>query len=379
MDYPYFCFYLILVFLSYWYWRGSKQNATFWAFFLTFLFFALRAPVVGADTWEYVRYLTGERNFYNEDPRPLEPLFVYYRELVCSITNSRFLVMIINTILSCFPLWYITKKYSYNPPLTLLLFCFFECLLVYFIGLRQILALSVLYLSLIYWVQQEGKYIKKCLLFLLCSLTAFFIHTSSVLYALLIAITFVPVKISKKIYYIVIIGSALVGIVFEKFNVLETFAIISAMAFSSVERLDNYLTNGELNDDMQINILLRITFIALFTIFFLSKEKISHPFCKIFVIAVTMFNLLFSVPMVHRLVYPLYFFGAIVFSWLFGKEYNSKSIYRYRVNIVVIFIVLYFMRSNYINLSTYDRTADGRMHPYFFIFEDYSKHPSIIY
>lgn len=68
-----------------------------WAFFLEFVFIAFRAPVVGADTWNYVRYLDGERNFYNYDPRPLEAGFVIYRQVLLALHPNRFVVMLVNS------------------------------------------------------------------------------------------------------------------------------------------------------------------------------------------------------------------------------------------------------------------------------------------
>lgn len=80
MDYPYILNYFILLILAYLYWKKPDPKLVKWAFFLEFVFIAFRAPVVGADTWNYVRYLDGERNFYNYDPRPLEAGFVIYRQ-----------------------------------------------------------------------------------------------------------------------------------------------------------------------------------------------------------------------------------------------------------------------------------------------------------
>lgn len=61
MDYPYILNYFILLVLAYLYWKKPDPKLVNWAFFLEFVFIAFRAPAVGADTWDYVRYLDGER------------------------------------------------------------------------------------------------------------------------------------------------------------------------------------------------------------------------------------------------------------------------------------------------------------------------------
>ena len=82
-DMPYIVFYLILLVCTLHYWKNGSTLAMHVAFVITFVFFAFRAPVVGADTWNYVRYLTGMRDYYSEwDDRTLEFLFVGYRNII---------------------------------------------------------------------------------------------------------------------------------------------------------------------------------------------------------------------------------------------------------------------------------------------------------
>ena len=381
MDYPYVIFYIILLVLSYKYWRERKSYIIKFSFVLAFIFFAFRAPVVGADTWDYVRYLTGERNFYNYDSRPLEPLFVVYRNFICKITTSRFVVMVINTILTMFPLYLILKKYSKNVPLSILLFCYFGGYTVYFIGLRQAFGLIPILLSLLYCLEKKGTfyYIKTFLLFLICSIIGWFFHTSSIIYAILfMASLFIPGG-NKVLYIIVVLGSALTGFVLEKFNVLDFFSLILSYSFSGIDRISNYLQNSELIEDSPINILIRQTIVALVIICFMDKDVIRHPFFKLYILGVVIFNLLFSVPMIPRLVTPLLMFGAVVFTWLFGKKYMLTAKRRTVVNIIVILVLSYYTRSNFITSSHWDKYSADRLHPYYFFFQDYSDHPSVKY
>lgn len=377
MDYPYFIFYLIMLLLSYSYWQKRNVMIMRWSFVIAFIFFAFRAPVVGADTWDYVRYLTGERNFYNFDARPLEPLFIFYRNIMCNITSSRFVVMVMNTIISFAPLYYITKKNSYNPPLTILLFYLMGGLDVYFVGLRQIMALSVLYVSLIYCLEVKGEVVKKVVTFVCCTIVAYLFHTASVIYALMLIISMVPFKLNRILCIILIVGSSVFGVVLEKFNVLEVFSLVLEMSFSSVERLNNYLMNDELEEVENVSVLLRISVVALIAFLFIDKEKLSHPYGKIFLIGVVVFNLFVSVPMIHRICDPLYFFGSVFFTWIKGQNYHLMKTKRVYLNILLVLLMFYFTRSQVINLWHVDLNNEKRMNPYYFIFQDYSNHPSI--
>ena len=117
MDYPYIILYIILLLLVYKYIKTKKQEYASTSLLIAFVFIAFRAPVVGADTWDYIRFLTGERNFYNADEREMEILSKGYREIICSITSSRTLVMLINSIITLSPIYFLFKKYSHNIPL----------------------------------------------------------------------------------------------------------------------------------------------------------------------------------------------------------------------------------------------------------------------
>lgn len=346
------------------------------AFVVAFVFFAFRAPVVGADTWNYVRYLTGERNFYNDDTRPLEPLFVLYRDIMCQITNSRFVIMLVNTIITFAPLYYITKKYSYNPPLTILLFYILESLLVYFVGLRQVMALSALYVGLIYCLEVRGKIVMKVVMIICFAIIAYLLHTSAVIYAIIIFLSLIPLKLNRSFCVALIVGSSIFGIVLEKFNVLETFSLLLEISFSSVERLNGYLMD-EIKETENVVILLRLSSVALISYLFMDKDKLSHPFSKIFLIVVVIYNLFYSVPMIHRICNPLYFFGAVCFTWIKGKNYYLRPKQKRAINIILFLLIIYYTRSQVINLWHVDLNSDGRMNPYYFIFQDYSNHPSI--
>ena len=384
-DYFYAILYVILLFLSYRAGLHNDKRTTWIAIAVTFFFIAFRAPVVGADTYNYVRYLTGEHYFYNLDPRPLEIFFVYYREFINQITDSRFVVMLINTTITMAPVFYMVKKYSYNAPLSLLMFFYLDCTAIYFVGLRQIIGFSFILWGLLYCINEmepresSTKYPSyKALLFLGISiLIGYFFHTSIIVYgAIIVLALFTPLK-SKTVASSLICGSAVIGFILGRFDVLGFFNFLYLLDVDSTARLSGYLLNEELHQVSAINIVARLSVLGLVSLYFIDTEKMNHVFFKLFVFGITIYNLLYSVPMIHRFVPIFNLFGTIVFTWILYKRRRGQENKYQWAKIVCILVVLYYTRSMFIRINEWDPNSEDRMHPYYFIFQDYSNHPSI--
>lgn len=126
---------------------------------------------------------------------------------------------------------------------------------------------------------------------------------------------------------------------------------------------------------------LRPTIIAVFIYALMDKEKLNHWFSVIYALGIIIGNLFISVPMIGRLTGCFTIFGAVAFSWILGKEYLVSFKQRRVTNFTLAIFLLYFSQmhvKNNLN-SMIDFTAESRMHPYQFIWEDYNKHPSIKY
>ncbi|MDM8310362.1 EpsG family protein [Phocaeicola barnesiae] len=378
MDYPYIVNYLMMLILAFLYWKTPKSKYIKWAFIIQFIFIAFRAPVVGADTWNYIRYMTGERNFYNYDPRPLEIGFVLYRDLLLNLKGSRFVYMVINTIIICFPLYYIFKNYSKNVPLSMAMLSVFQLYATWFCALRQLIGLSILYCCLLY-VINKTKY--KWIIAIIGTALAYTFHTSTILYASIFFCTYCIHIKNRKIILLIIILSALIGIVLQSLNILQIFNLILGIQFDAIERIDLYLQNENLNDISSLSISLRLTLISLFIFLFMDKVKLDHWFSKIFLVGVIISNLFITVPMIHRITMGMMIFGPVVFTWIFSNAYYTNKKTMKWINILMIIFFIYFTRSIIINNlnSTIDPYSSERMHPYYFIWEDYKDHPSIKY
>ena len=379
MDYPYILNYFILLILAYLYWKKPDPKLIKWAFFLEFVFIAFRAPVVGADTWNYVRYLDGERNFYNYDPRPLEAGFVIYRQVLLASHPNRFVVMLVNSFLSCYPLYLIIKRYSNNVPLTLAMLSIFNFYYVYFCGLRQILGFAILLMGLIYVLDEKKK---KWLVFVLCAALGYSFHTTIVVYAaIFLAAYFLRFK-SRTILISSVVISAVLGIVLQSFNIMDAFNFFLSMNVEATERIEGYMQdNGDVDEITSIFMSLRPTIIAVFIYALMDKEKLNHWFSVIYVLGIIIGNLFISVPMIGRLTGCFTIFGVVAFSWILGQKY-LPSFRQRKITILTLVIFLLYFSQMYIKInldSAIDFTSSARMHPYQFIWEDYSNHPSIKY
>ena len=344
MDYPYILNYFILLILAYLYWKKPDPKLVKWAFFLEFVFIAFRAPVVGADTWNYVRYLDGERNFYNYDPRPLEAGFVIYRQVLLALHPNRFVVMLVNSF-----------------------------------GLRQILGFAILLMGLIYVLDEKKK---KWLVFVICAALGYSFHTTIVVYAaIFLAAYFLRFK-SRTILISSVVISAVFGIVLQSFNIMDAFNFFLSMNVEATERIENYMQdNSDVDEITSIFINLRPTIIAVFIYALMDKEKLNHWFSVIYALGVIIGNLFISVPMINRLTGCFAIFGVVAFSWILGKDYLASFKNRKVTNLALLIFLLYFSQM-YVKMnqnSAIDLTAAARMHPYQFIWEDYSNHPSIKY
>ena len=378
MDFPYVIHYFLLLLLAYMYWKHPDAKYVRWAFLIEFVFIAFRAPVVGADTWNYVRYLDGERNFYNADSRELETGFLIYRQVLVTLQGSRFVYMLINSFLTCYPIYLLMKKYSLNVPLSLAMASIFDLYVSYFCALRQLLGLAILVLCILY-VLKNGKY--RWVIYCLGTILGWTFHVTIVIYSVLFVCAYFLRKINRKIALICIIGSAIIGIVLQSFDVGQIFDFYLSMNLSMTERIQLYLEKEETNVLTSIFQNLRPSIIAVLIFVLIDKNKVNHWFSVIYLMGVVIGNLFISVSMIHRITIGFIVFGPIVFSWIFSSQYYSMAEYSKKVNIILLLFFLYFSQAYVKNnlISNIDLTNSGRMHPYQFIWENYSQHPSIKY
>lgn len=367
IDIVYFLLLLFLFYFSYLEWNNRSQVYFKCAAILFFVFVAFRAPCVGADTYHYIRYLTGVKNYYSSvDSRELEPLFIVYREIISSLTSSRFIVMVVNSLIILSPLYYITKHYSYKGALTILLFFVFYYYYEYLVVLRQNMGFAVLLCGTLFLLESKRNKIVRVLVFLLFALIGYFIHTMMVVYgSLFLLLWLIPLK-SKKIYYIIIATSLLLGVVIKNSLVETVLNMVYSSEIDAVERINGYLA-GDLVDFKLIYKLFINSIFAVVVLYYIPKDRINHLFVKIFLAGIVINNFLFGLYEIHRIVSPMQMFGCIVVTWCFAILNNYSRIKR--VAFLSFFLLVLFYNTQAVvkalDVSKYKRAQ------YYFIFEDY--------
>lgn len=390
-DWPYAVFYILLMFFALSYNKHQKLMVAI-SIAVVFVFVAFRAPVVGADTFRYVCYLTGETSLnsivsaYNRGD--IEWFFLIYGEVIRFITSSRFWVMIINNAIAFTPVFVLYKNYSFNPPLSFLLFFFLNCTNVYFIGLRQILGFSFVLWALLYFLKNKEynnisdtkeSQIKniRCFVYLMISIViGYLFHSSIIIYGVIIIFwLFVPLK-SRLLASSLILVSFVFGVVLQRFDISSTFnwVYIFISDISDSSRLADYFINSSENGINGTFSLFKISFLGLISVIFMEKEKLNHIFTKLFLTGIIFFNLFLTIPMLDRFNSVFYMFGGVVFTWIYTKRNDNNQLMILVKRVMSIFILLYFTLYGFVSLGRWDRMSDSKMHPYYFIFQDYPNH-----
>ena len=321
-----------------------------------------------------MRIFLGKSSNYESSVDTWEPLFLMYNYILSLFVGNGQLYLLISTFISLFPLYYLIKRYSYNPPLSILLFFLFGIYQIYFVALRQILGLAILLWGMIYVL--EGRQ-KKWFVFILLSVSSYMVHRASIIAAIVFFICYYIPLLSRKWAYFFIISSCSLGFLLNWIDVYKILFLVSGMQLDFIHA-DTYLQWSLKDATGYFGILVK-TLVALYIFKYITECRVNHWFVKIYLVSVVLMNIFYSVQMFSRFNLPFSVFSIIVFTWAFGQKYDInvrvKKMANYIAFILLFLLSVSFIRSN----MFYDLKNASRMHPYQLFFEDYSQHPSIIY
>jgi len=370
-DYPYIVLLFFLLLLALAELLKPSESKVFFslACIFVFVFMAFRAPVVGADTWGYYKLAMGQQSSDYAEINKTEPLFVLYCSFFANFCRIGLIYMVVNTLLMFWPLHYILKKYVKYKTVGVLAFFIFFNYISFFVALRQVLALSILLLGVIYVLKDKRR---KWLTFLLATVVAFFVHKTSAITAFIFIICYF-INLKKRIYAIGAIAiTAVAGIVLNSFDPMSLFNLVLNNVYG--DGMSKY--TGFMLDELEESTLSIGTFInssiGLFCFLFIEEHKINHWFSKIYLAGIMMYNLFKSVQMVDRMLFPCLLFVVFLFPLVLeNKKYIRKTLFR-----IIIVLLLFAFSGRFVmkNIS-YDIYGVDSMHPYCFFFDDYSRHP----
>ncbi len=364
IDYPYIIL-LIFLFLNLWFakryplYKNKIFSISCW---IVFLFIALRAKTVGADTENYVNFFTGRTNEYNSDQRELEPLLLIYNSILQRISQNGVFYLITNTFCSLCPIYYLVKRYSRSPILSIILFFVMGLYGTYFVALRQILSISLILVGFILYQKDENKYFKWGY-FLFFSILAYFMHTTALPVSLIFICVFLWKEFNKKISVILIISSFIIGYILKDQFYMTIFSLIIQADISAIERISYYLDADNSFDSMNIITLSLPTVLALSYIKYADNQQFNHDISKLYIIGCILNNVFMFFTFVQRLSVALSLFSIIAITWpiVDKKARNYKFV-------LLVFVFLFTIRFFMGNIN-YDKNDLGRLHPYTFFFQ----------
>lgn len=369
IDYPYLFMVFILLTLFIMELKNQYKKKIYFeiASLLTWLFVGLRAKSVGADTLDYVT------NFISGDHEYPELLYNVYYLLVRHIWCNGTFYLMLTSFLALIPLYYMVKKYASYKVFPILLFFILGYYYNYFVAMRQVLATSLFFIGVMAVIDEKKR---KWVLYSICAILSCFFHHFMVVVSLLFtAVFFVPLH-KKSTILIIIAASGILGIFFDATSLLRLFdAYFSLGAGITTERLNEYMTTSGVNDSLAASIMgqLYYAIIGFFIVYFIPKEKVNHWFVRIFLVYIVFISLFREIFMIDRIVMPFALMGCLIASWSLDTIIIKKTLVPKMMAIVLFVYVLNGFVQQQIN---YSETELGRMHPYYFTWEDDSDHPS---
>ncbi len=372
IDYPYLIIVAILLvlFLIELKDRSKRKVCYRIAALLTWLFIGLRAQSVGADTLDYVENFLSGNHVYQE------PLYnVYYLFVRWIWCNGTFYLML-TAFLSLFSLYVLVDKYATYKVLPILLFFIFGYYYNYFIAMRQILATSIFFGGGVAVLDDKKR---KWWIYTCCTVISCFTHNFMVIVALCFtAMYFVPIR-KKGTALILVAASGIIGVFFNAVTLLRLFDSYFSLGVGiTTERLNEYMTSSGVNDNLAASVLgqLYYAIIGFFILYFIPNYKVNHWFTKMYIIYVVFISIFRELFMIERIVLPFALMGCIIMTWSLDVIKNTKLLIPKMMAVVLFVYVLNGYVKQQIN---YDETELGRMHPYYFMWEDDSNHPSYYY
>lgn len=341
---------------------------------IVFLIITLRGYDVGSiDTINYIDWCLGIKgSMYERGEERLEYLFVSYIHFLRTFVYSGTLFLMINATLSLFPLFYIVKKKSSNPHLSLMLF-FMPLTIMhrfYFVCQRQILAVGVILLGIILF-EKYKKNLHKYIIYILCAVIAFNLQRFSIL----LALAYIPLKninLSKKQYLLMLFGSLLLGLGiggFKDMSFLMNFYLLTGGSFAQLIHYSEAETFNGLANFMQP---VTATLWGVGIVFFCNKESFNSIYSKMYLVGAVTLNILLSTVEVYRIAAMFTIFGLVIFPSMIMNMVRTTKYKPIMFAIILSSLYLYYSYfwTMYAIYNGDAPVATDSLVPYQFFWED---------
>ena len=380
VDYIYLVLIVIILTLALLEWKHPASSNRFFkaATAVVFFFTIFRAPVICADMWSYTKDAIGKVSMYTY-AESIEPLYDVYRTIFRNFCPHIFPFILVTSLITLIPVFVLIKRYSKYKTMSVLFFFLLLRFDVFWGILRQCLALSFMLWAVMY-VMDDKK--RKWLVYaVLCIIAYFFHHSSAFVAALFLGCYFLPIKNRvfpiATIFVTFVIGMLLQSFDFFSFlRVVDTWGIVEDKYTSHY--LDEYSKMNE-NAGGKISLVtMARPILAMIIFLFINKEKVNHWFSKIFFAGIVLLNLFTTLSLLFRMLIANMLFGVILVSWVLeSRTYivmKTRNIVRLTMTVVICLYTIAYCKYY---VWGWDLDDPARLHPYYFIWEDYSSHPAI--
>ena len=317
--------------------KRNKFPLLYWLIVIVLiLVVALRDQTMGPDTYNYLDYFVRPHNNLTKyQDNELEPGITILNDIINLVVSDKYVYSFIISVLSLLPIFILIYKRSKNRYLSLFLFVSFSVgaslFILSFSMMRQFLALGLWALLINCYMQNGEKIDRKCisLFVMMC-----FFHSSSLIVLLLLLIR--KRMISKKIYFVSIISSVLIGFVIHK---LMPLFLLLAIAIGK----GFYFRT--LNDDWSYSIIPTIPYVGLLLtmIYILPLKLCNHYYIKGLFLAVIIGNIMSFGNNVDRMCTYFYLLSILAIPYFFQQKCNKV------IKFILLILILGYFSYKYWN------------------------------
>lgn len=305
------------------------------SFFFLFIFSAFRGVEVGTDTYNYLDYY--ERLYSGEDwVRALaEPSWAVINDIAIYLFDDFRAVLVISTLVTLLPLYYVLYKYSKNPMFSLFIYLTSYFFLASLNVTRQMMSASIALIALMMLIKGRRFF------FIALILISSSFHASSVFFLIFLFVNRLPDK--DAILVTLSIFSVIIGI----FGVEIVIKVISLTPFGL------YFKYYELGS--KVGNLFYLILLNIFAVFIMLTTNVRNKYFKVFWLTIIINCLLVRIPFGDRMSLSMNLFYLIFFPYYISQAYVSNKNYKIIATITIVTFCLYQLTDN---------IGDGNIFPY---------------
>lgn len=295
-------------------------------FVFLFIFSAFRGFEIGTDTYHYMEYY--DRIYSGEDwvRTIIEPGWVLINDIAIYLFNDFRAVLVIATLMTLLPLYYVLYKYSKNPMFSLFIYSTNFFYLASLNITRQMMSASIALIAVMMLTKNRKFW------FIALILLSSLFHTSAIFFLILLLVDKLPNNDMTLIALSVL--SMIVGI----FGLELLIDIINLTPFRS------YVSYHEFGN--KLGNFANLILLNIFAIFIMFTTKIRDAYFKIFWVTLILNCLLARIPFGGRMNLSMDLFNLVFYPYYISHAYVGNKNYKIIATIIIVTFCLFKLSQN---------------------------------